>query len=1444
MLSDSAVCVFFFTLNKPCILFRRVTPAASSSWFATFENRHERPGWRAHQFQAALRKNVIHTVQANRFTGDTTQTAGATTTKHKERKLTEVEKKNGDRLPFFKKYEWLIGNNAFNEPTRPHVHTRKTVQGTGVCHLPTTVRILQSYFNDNVSKVTFSERLWTTTAVIRTNLAAIRSFSKDAAYLMDHCPFWKVTEKTIKAEWINTPLFDLITFRMNWAYFKRFTVRKQYDHCLTNISTGIYTNNTWYNTKNADNKYKKYNPPAEGVTVPSSEELYDDAVNSPYARFFSILDHEMKASTATIMNVTLRSTALPVLTYMYDPYISRNELSANMMATGNTAAAADTNPSEDNEEEDDAAPTRKYVNNHTVFTYHRYWALYYTGLLDRFIESHSDICRAMCKSESAYIMPLVPLTTADIPTLCQQYSVATQFQPFDEIAAKWEWTPIKGHQGSRAILAEKFPTELLFQYPFVYLYHTMTGQLPYCVLDAEQQHKIRVYLLATAQEVMANWAHMPLLPMDLLDGNSAWTLPSIAFDTNTKFLWTFLCAVGRLEQLKRLVMSSTDMSTYEKDFYEHNLHVRETGYLPLVRWMLTELLIEEQEIDRKQKKGYNVHQEPKPIKVKQVQILDSRVTEAQEFFNCDEIDFDGELDTPDFSAILHLINFWSTVSYTKKNPILVALQKALPFRSMSRVLSDSFYKTSKHNSHFTAFVTMFVMVSTMGLFRRSRNPNAPAVFRPPFSTLAKIDFSILQTPKLLFNFIHVTKSKLLIYMARETLVHAVEQVPHYREYQIIDWEMLEEHTWSVSNKIRTYLHHYKFWYRAPFNRARLNLEEEIQLNFEKKYNTFLFPQSDFLHSILGVFYALHIKHLDKVIFRQAQLKNYFKHLSDPKVERDADLVASINVNIRRTQLELEAITYQLPDNFRSIIWQTMIGKRDNIDIWTLIRQWITDADLVIFHRLFEEYNNYMPKKKLEVIASQFSLSAFTMIYYLLQTQKLLKRIKLTPISQEMATNIHSAMRNRKHNIMETQPMQSSVYNVHITFCCNRIVTFANTNSYGNNYLTYNRTNRYYACCRKKTKKTGFTGDGAGNGTDSLAEGAMDRRGRGKKSSSKKDDNNNGEASDDEEDDDGDDAEPSDNDEEDEEEEEEADAEDHAHDDDDDQTFQKPLLDVETKENRRLLRKIKMREKRLAEIAEATRKTLQKEQRQRSTAATLIDKTRTGKNATIDNYPNMVFKERRKIVCRLDADTKPLVCRNNPPVLTLNLQGYQFSYGTEYAKSTTYGHCPKCGDFHTISLKHYNNGQGYMCANCVQKTWMPSLELQRTMFCTYCGRHHFKNVHQGLQQVCTLDIGDVNNPVKLLNYCYADAPKYRNDYFYNREKPAEYLVFLDSYLNRHDNLVRVNCAAYFPFQNTVQETRRKVNTEANGFSWISFGKRMTNIPQMIDMWWPSLTPSPQ
>jgi hypothetical protein len=1334
----------------------------------------------------------VNNVQLDRFTGDTFQTGGATTTRYKERKFTEIEKKNPHLLPYFKKHEWLIGNNAFTESTIPTIRAHKPLTGTGTCQLPSTVQSLCTYFADEVSKVVFTDHL--RLANIPKNLSALHDYSEATAFLMDHKPYWMQSIETCKEEWVRSPLFEWISFRLNWAYYKRDVIRRLYDKQLSSISTGIYTNNTRFSKRESGDDIH---------TIPSAEDLQRANMNSPYAKFFEILQNEMVESNVTVLNVTLRSTSLPVLSHLYDPYISRDELSSNIIAASNDAQKQQ-QMEEDTQGGDASNP--KLVANHTTFTHHRYWALYYIRLLEEFIESHSALCRAMLREDkepTAFILqPTPPAETKNVETLVKQYHVPTQYHPYDELAATWKWEEIQGHQSSRAILAERYPDEFIFRYPLVYLYHIMAYKLPHHVISGQLQTTLRGQMRALALSVQKQWHEFPLLPRDLLQGGTAWSmnLKAEPFAPGSIFMWTVFAVVGRIEQLRRLIVAGDPnhpQEEDEKDFYLHTIQVRLTGYFPITRWMMAELLL---------------HEQP--------DILDTRLTEAVEYYNCDEIDFDGEQDMPNFATIIHLLNYWHTANKNAtKNPIVGALQKGLPFKSLSRVLSDHFANETEANPHFITLAMLFVMVTSLGLFRRQQG--APPMYRPCFSSMAKIDFALLQTPKQMFNFIHVTNSKILIYMSREVLVHTIAQAPHYRDHQIIDWQKLEQNTWQVSNDIRRYLHHYKFWLKAPFNKARLNLEEEIKLNYEKSYSMFLFPQHDFLHTTLHVFHSLHVKHLDKVILLQMNLKHLSRDLLAAAPSMTSDEIDELKGKIQRTQLELTAITYELSEETRNIIWQTLIGKRDNFDIWTFIRQWLSDEDILLFHRLHEQYDNHTSEKKLELTASQFSLSAFTMIHYLLTIQKQLKQFRLQPLPLHMAQSIHDTMRNRTHHLSPEQPLFSTAYDVHVTLCCNQVITLHDTDSYGNSHLMYDRNLRYYACCRKITKKTGYTGSGGSPAPASK---------KTKKSKALDSDDGSDE----------DDAESG-------EEEGKEDEEDIYGSDDEDMTstvttdagdtFNVTAAPIDPSE-RKLLKKIQNRKKRLTEINEATRKSIEKDKKRQMT--NLVEQTRTGKNITMDDYPQMTFKERRKIVCRLDMDTKPLVCVNHPPVLTLNLMGQSLSYGSEYSKMVTYQHCPRCGDLHTFSLKLYNGGQGYMCANCTQKSWAPSLEMQRSMFCVYCGRQHFKNVHHGLELVATVDIGDVNNPVKLLNYCYADKPKYKPDFYYDREaEHPHYILFLDTYLNRHTNIMHVHSMAQFPYQNTKEEDDREIPMAQNGFSWPLYGQRLNDIPQLVDVWWPPM-----
>lgn len=221
---------------------------------------------------------------------------------------------------------------------------------------------------------------------------------------------------------------------------------------------------------------------------------------------------------------------------------------------------------------------------------------------------------------------------------------------------------------------------------------------------------------------------------------------------------------------------------------------------------------------------------------------------------------------------------------------------------------------------------------------------------------------------------------------------------------------------------------------------------------------------------------------------------------------------------------------------------------------------------------------------------------------------------------------------------------------------------------------------------------------------------------------------------------------------------------------------------------------------------------------------------------MDDYPNMMDKARRKIARRFDNESRPLRCHNNPPVLVVNMQGFRLYFGSEEYYTSSYQHCPRCGDWHYFSDKNFSS-RGYMCPNCIQKTWQPSFAMQRQMFCAYCGRQHMKDVEHGLESIKMIDAYDMQEPVKMLQLCHNDMPKHAGDFFVSFEAKRIKLPFIDTYLKRHHNMVRATTVAQFPLQNTVENNRQGLSMKNNGFSWIRYGTRIHLIPQPIDVWWP-------
>jgi len=86
------------------------------------------------------------------------------------------------------------------------------------------------------------------------------------------------------------------------------------------------------------------------------------------------------------------------------------------------------------------------IKQSELFTHHRYWALYYIKLLDRFIQAHMPVCRALCKNDVDFKTHSKPRTVEqnDVELQMNAFQVPTVFQPFDEAYAKWDWTPLQG----------------------------------------------------------------------------------------------------------------------------------------------------------------------------------------------------------------------------------------------------------------------------------------------------------------------------------------------------------------------------------------------------------------------------------------------------------------------------------------------------------------------------------------------------------------------------------------------------------------------------------------------------------------------------------------------------------------------------------------------------------------------------------------------------------------------------------------------------------------------------------------------------------------------------------------------------------------------------------------------------------------------------------------
>lgn len=705
--------------------------------------------WRSRHVQQTIRASMIYNSQLARFTRSSTREPAA----RKEDTNSKKHKKIGADTAAAEdeKREWLMGNNLFTVDVKPTIMATEPLTGTGYCTMPTTTMVLARYFDDPFSSLVFTNTL--ELGLMPDAMTHLEEVAKrlmvadhnDDPFIQEirtkvagHAPYehflrspihWSLAADAVKPEWRHSDLLRWVTFRINWAIDKQQYIKQLYYQQIGKVNVGAWTYNAAYAAPSATTTNNKDSSSSHHSVAAMFRAIPDLLKQNRGIQMVNL-------NLPSMPNTSFRATHFPIFSDDYNALISGGYMASSV----SPATPLPPLPSKSSE----------------VFTTHRYWAMYYLKLLDRFIQAHAGVCRALC-IEDHFIKSHMAARTAETDDVLLQtrtFAVATVYQPFDEMYATWHWTPLRGHQGSRAILRTYFPTEVVLTHSLYDLYTIMQ------VHETPEALAIAKCLKARAAKIYHDWTTRPLFSPSLTDTVTQNWKPPAPFSKGNVFLWTYLCVVGQLDALQQDVDIMPIRLDHEapgqseavlarrraevRDFIHHQLQVRKTAYLATSRWMLNTLLI---------------NRAPNNNDNDSLGFSDETLPEPVVFFPYEDLDVDGEMDLPNFEAMMQSLNFWKQTSNDiHTNPIIAAIHKGLPYKSHGRVLSDNFHKiATTKRAEFANFAMMLVVASGMGLYRAMSG--APPSFRPSFAGLSKIDFALLQTPTQLFNFFHVRQSK-------------------------------------------------------------------------------------------------------------------------------------------------------------------------------------------------------------------------------------------------------------------------------------------------------------------------------------------------------------------------------------------------------------------------------------------------------------------------------------------------------------------------------------------------------------------------------------------------------------------------------------------------------------------------------------------------------------
>lgn len=396
----------------------------------------------------------------------------------------------------------------------------------------------------------------------------------------------------------------------------------------------------------------------------------------------------------------------------------------------------------------------------------------------------------------------------------------------------------------------------------------------------------------------------------------------------------------------------------------------------------------------------------------------------------------------------------------------------------------------------------------------------------------------------------------------------------------------------------------------------------------------------------------------------------------------------------------------------------------------------------LFAQLCDLYENSASDPKMLQVARQIPTLPQTHLAFAAQIRKMLDSVQLVPLPGAVSMQQARAMRSQRYALMPGEYMPPRVWHVYVTFCCNRVATYAYQNGIGHKNILYDVQHDRMTCgIRKRRGAAHASGaksapeaaaaSATGSKTHDGHKNATDQRRRKKKGGKKKRKTRAGD----------DDIEPASND------------DDHSDVDADDPDVMR--VDAEDEE-----------------LDAATAALLQggafgayaypveddsDTDEDDPHAAKTGDPTarprgwRPPASGKYKRFSSMPEKHQRKEARVAHQNAQRIECGQSPPVMCINLWGYLLLHGSGFENLRAYQHCPRCGRFHLRTAATATYG-GYACDHC-RRERAPPLIVERR--CARC-RKPVPNVpHEHARAVVFLD--DPGAPVRTLWWCKRHRP---------------------------------------------------------------------------------------